>query len=211
MTGRGRDALLALVGGVMGASVAVLATDLPPVLHPATSPVASSTSAAPPASNGHRPLPPALPPAGSTVTPVQIKIPAIQLSARIEAVGVDQAGSMGVPKDIHDTAWYRNGPAPGQPGDAVIDGHLDWYTGPAVFWNLGKLKPGDGIFVGLSNGRTVKFKVASLKTYPYTAKVSGLFATSGRPELSLITCAGQWDAGRHIYASRLVVDASVVG
>ncbi|MGH7861033.1 MAG: class F sortase [Candidatus Dormibacteraceae bacterium] len=154
---------------------------------------------------------PGLPVTGSFSAPVEIVIPAIKLDARIESVGQDAAGAMGVPKDIHDAAWYQNGPAPGDPGDAVIDGHLDWYTGPAVFWNLGRLKPGDAIAVTLSNGTRVNFSTVATATYPYVSRVPGLFATSGRPELSLITCAGKWDAQAHLYLSRLVVSATVVG
>ncbi|MFZ0214660.1 MAG: class F sortase, partial [Candidatus Dormiibacterota bacterium] len=105
---------------------------------------------------------------------------------------------------------YQDGPAPGQPGDAVIDGHLDWYTGPAVFANLAKLKPGDQIQVTMSSGQPITFQVKTLQSVPYTSAPSGLFATSGPPTLSLVTCAGQWDAGKQVYLNRLVVTASAV-
>jgi sortase (surface protein transpeptidase) len=112
---------------------------------------------------------------------------------------------MAAPQDVHDVGWYREGPPPGLPGDAVIDGHLDWYSGPAVFWSLGKLKPGDALQVDYRDGAHVRFQVASLGTYPYNQPPPDLFAGGGPARLSLITCAGSWDGSQ--YNKRLVVEA----
>src|SRR5437879_6754319 len=62
--------------------------------------------------------------------PVKLVIPKIGLDAAVEQVGVDKNHNMDVPKLPQDTGWYEPGPAPGQAGDAVIDGHLDWTNVP---------------------------------------------------------------------------------
>jgi len=90
----------------------------------------------------------------------------------------------------------------------VIDGHLDWTTGPAVFWNLGKLHAGDEIQVVAQDGAVLRFDVTRAVRVPYTSPPAGLFSTSGSAHLSLITCAGSWDVGRKTYQQRLVVDAA---
>jgi sortase (surface protein transpeptidase) len=117
---------------------------------------------------------------------------------------------MATPSTPESVGWYRYGPVPGDPGDAVIDGHLDSATGPAVFWRLGRLRPGDEIVVDLPGRGMRVFRVDGLTTVPYTAHPSGLFATSGTPRLSLITCAGPFDPLSRTYAQRLIVGATLL-
>src|SRR5579862_3543761 len=75
--------------------------------------------------------------------PVQLIIPGIHVNAPVEAVGITPDGSMDVPSQWNDAAWFEPGYRPGEDGNAVIVGHLDSLTGPALFWDLGKLKLGD--------------------------------------------------------------------
>jgi hypothetical protein len=88
----------------------------------------------------------------------------------------------------------------------VIDGHLNWTQGPAVFWNLDKLRAGDQIQVTNTSGHAVSFRVAESASYPiYEPPPPDLFSFGGPSRLSLITCAGDWtDTG---YSRRLVVGA----
>ncbi|MFZ0216649.1 MAG: class F sortase [Candidatus Dormiibacterota bacterium] len=159
-------------------------------------------------------------PAQAPPTPVpvssasnRLRIPRISVDAAVEAVGVDPQGDMAVPARPDDVGWYQPGVRPGQPGDAVVDGHLDWTTGPAVFWQLKELQPGDEIFVTLAGDPTLRFVVSKSFSVPYTARPDsfGLFSRSGSPTLSLITCDGAWDATNHVYQQRLVVDADLSG
>ncbi|HZV48770.1 MAG TPA: class F sortase [Candidatus Dormibacteraeota bacterium] len=144
--------------------------------------------------------------------PAQLVIPKIGVRATVEEVGVDSHGNMDVPRDWHDVAWYAPGVAPGQPGDAVMDGHLDWYGGvKAVFWNLSQLRPGDQVQVITKDGLTLNFQVSGSERVPYTAHPAGLFASGGPSQLSLITCTGAWDTSRSVYLERLIVNASYVG
>lgn len=41
-----------------------------------------------------------------------------------------------MPKRFDTVAWYVLGPRPGELGKAVMAGHLDAKTGPAIFWRL---------------------------------------------------------------------------
>ncbi len=112
---------------------------------------------------------------------------------------------MDVPKDVHDVGWYELGPTPGKPGDAVIDGHLDWYSGRAVFWNLAKLKADDRVEIDMADGTKQLFAVSGIGRYPYDQPPPGLFQKNGASRLSLITCAGSWDGNQ--YRQRLVLEA----
>ena len=79
--------------------------------------------------------PAALPAPSPTSTPSlgRLRIPDIGVDAPIDAVGLTPHGDLATPADVSHVGWYRAGSLPGAPGSSVIDGHLDWYSGPAVF------------------------------------------------------------------------------
>jgi len=107
--------------------------------------------------------------------------------------------------------WFDGGPLPGSPGAALIVGHLDSTKGPAVFYRLEQLRPGDLIKVRQQDGATVTFRVDRLDSFRKdsfpTARVFGDVAA---PELRLITCFGSFDKEKRSYTSNLVVSASLV-
>jgi hypothetical protein len=142
--------------------------------------------------------------------PIRLIIGSIGVNAPVVPVGLDKSGAMGVTAASYDTGWYKLGPPPGDPGDAVIDGHLDWYdTSRAVFHNLKDLKPGDDIEVRRLDGISRHFRVTTVQKVPYNATVPGLFDTQGPPRLSLITCGGTWSASLGQYLERVVVDSAL--
>jgi sortase (surface protein transpeptidase) len=147
--------------------------------------------------------------AGPAAPPSRLVIPAIGVDAMVEPVGLDDQGRMAAPAKTTDVGWYQLGAAPGDAGDAVMDGHLDWWNGPAVFWRLSQLRVGDRVTVVRADGTRVDFLVDSSRTVPYDASLPDLFTEVGPPTLTLITCAGAWDAGRATYLQRLVVHASL--
>jgi sortase (surface protein transpeptidase) len=163
-------------------------------------------TASPPVTSAASPAPG--PPAPSTAVPDRLRLPAIGVDAHVESVGTTRQNAMDVPTDLHDVGWYAAGIRPGQPGDAVIDGHLDWYTGSAVFANLSRLKVGDLVVVVGVDGTAVTFRVTRVASYPVGQPPSDLFNRQGPARLSLITCGGSWDG--HQYNRRLVVDAELL-
>ena len=146
--------------------------------------------------------------------PVRIIIPAIGVDANIQSVGLSWHGdgSMGVPTNFTDVAWYNKGPLPGMPGSAVIDGHLDGRNTPrAVFYDLGALKVGDIVEVVDTKGSTLQFRVIASKTYDYKAPTADVFSgDSSKKRLNLITCAGDWMKAQKLYSQRIVVFTELV-
>jgi LPXTG-site transpeptidase (sortase) family protein len=143
----------------------------------------------------------------------RIEIPAIALTAPIEAVGVKDNGSMEVPShnQWEGVGWYKFGTFPGEQGSAVIDGHLDRPGGlPAVFWNLDRLSAGDAIEVVNPGQKMLVFKVITLQYYqPQAAPLLKIFDDRSGSYLNLITCAGAWIAAAHQTTLRLVVYAQL--
>jgi len=144
--------------------------------------------------------------------PETITIPKIHVNTKIESVGMDSKGRMGVPTNPFDTAWYSPGFKPGMNGSAVIDGHLDLVTGaPAVFWNLKLLNIGDTIIVMENNGKKYTFAVSQITKYPYNNfPINQVFAATNVPMLNLITCNGIWDHTSRNYSDRLVIYSKLI-
>ena len=147
--------------------------------------------------------------------PVSIDIPAIKVHTKIIDLGLDKNHALAVPplSEAKLVSWYDRGPVPGQPGAAAILGHVDAAgVGPAVFYNLGNLRPGAKIYVHLRNGQTAVFETYSVALYAKarfpTRKV---FGYTSWPTLRLITCGGAFDQKSGHYLGNIVAYASYVG
>jgi hypothetical protein len=139
--------------------------------------------------------------------PVVLSIPTLGLQANIEHVGLDDKKRMDVPKDDMNVAWYDRGARIGEKGSAVIAGHFDTKAGgPAVFYEINKLRPGDEIIVSGANGETSTFVVTETKTVKdATFPIEEVFAKNDQVRLNLITCAGTFDRASQNYEDRFVV------
>lgn len=148
----------------------------------------------------------------SPALPTRLEIPAINVDASLEYVGLTSSGAIAVPKGPTDAAWFYLGPSPGETGSAVIVGHDGWEKGiPAVFDNLYKLKKGDKIYVESDTGMITTFVVSSTRLYNQHADAAAVFNSSdGKAHLNLITCEGIWNPATQSYSNRIVVFADKV-
>ena len=141
--------------------------------------------------------------------PVSIRIPAIGVVARVVAVGLGPDRSMEVPP-VDLAGWYEPGPRPGEAGPAVIVGHVDSRRGPAVFFRLNRLRPGDRIVVGRARGGARSFVVERIERQPKQAlPVARIWNPTRRPVLRLITCGGSFDRATGHYRDNVVVYANL--
>jgi LPXTG-site transpeptidase (sortase) family protein len=113
--------------------------------------------------------------------------------------------------DTNLVGWYAKGASPGEKGTAVIAGHVDTKTSAAVFANLNELQPGDRFTVERADGRDAEFVVDDKETFAKDAFPSDrVYADAERPEVRLITCAGEYDHEAKDYKDNLVVFAHLV-
>jgi sortase (surface protein transpeptidase) len=140
--------------------------------------------------------------------PVRIEIPSIGVRAPIIRLGLNPDRTLEVPTDYGDTGWWSGGARPGENGPAVIVGHVDSKSGPAVFYRLSELRPGAEVVVVRSDGSRAHFTVQGSERYPKdefpTARVYG--HTDG-PTLRLITCGGAFDSSSGHYEDNTIVYA----
>lgn len=143
--------------------------------------------------------------------PTRLNIPAIGVETGIVGVGITSDGAMEAPSAYDQVGWLRTGALPGEVGRAVLAGHVDSRTGPAIFYRLRDLQPGDIVEVTMgSTGELLRFEVRETAQYPETdAPLDRIFGPSDRQELVLITCAGSFDRNRGAYDQRLVVYAEL--
>ena len=146
--------------------------------------------------------------------PVSIDIPAIGVHSVLLHLGVKADGTMQVPplhRRPNAAGWYRYSVTPGQIGTSVIEGHVDSDQGPAVFFRLGALRPGDLVNVRLADGMTGVFRVTGVRQYSkanFPAKT--LYRATRFAGLRLITCGGAFDYATSQYLSSIVVFAFLV-
>ncbi|MFJ8623114.1 class F sortase [Kitasatospora sp. NPDC093550] len=182
-----------------------------PPLPPAPStPAGSPAAGAAPATAPTPPPVPAAPPLPASV-PTRIRIPAIKVDAPVTGLGLTAAQQLATPpmEQRNLTGWYRDGAAPGAGGNAIVVGHADNRSGPAVFYRLGLLRPGDTVEVVRKDRHTAVFTVDSVRVFPKQDFPDTLVYGGGsadRAELRLITCGGKFDR-KTGYESNTVVFA----
>lgn len=142
----------------------------------------------------------------------RIRIPTINVDAPVMTVGLDAEGWIDAPppQDRNLAGWYLNGISPGQRGSSVIVGHVDNAQGPAVFFGLGSVKPGNQIEVERYDGRTAVFEVYGVEVFSKDAfPGSRVYGDTGHAELRVITCGGGYSRARG-YEGNVVVFARMV-
>ncbi|MFJ2706632.1 class F sortase [Streptomyces sp. NPDC087428] len=144
--------------------------------------------------------------------PQRIRIATIGLDKALTGLRVQQDGTLAAPGNPADVGWWSDGPRPGDPGAAVFVGHVDSATGPAAFYGLSSLRPGDRITVRRDDHTDLAFTVRALRSYEKDAfPDSQVYTTTGPPALRLITCGGTYDRTRGGYLANLVVYATLAG
>jgi hypothetical protein len=150
------------------------------------------------------------PRAGSRPAPVEVRLPELEVAARVVAVGVTGDGQLEIPADVRTVGWYRYGPRPGDPsGSVVLSGHVDSAEqGRGAFFALGRLRPGDAALVRTGDGRTWRYRVVAREQWGKRAvPLDRVFGRSGAPRLTLLTCGGGFREDVRSYRDTVAVTA----
>ena len=142
--------------------------------------------------------------------PVTIRIPRIDVDAPIIPLGLRDDGKIAVPSAPEETGWWLGGPEPGEPGPAVILGHVDSTEGPAVFFDVRYLKVGDEIHIDRADGSTLTYIVDSSERHPKDDfPTDEVYGPTEQPTLRLVTCGGEYDFDVRTYPDNVIVFASL--
>jgi LPXTG-site transpeptidase (sortase) family protein len=140
--------------------------------------------------------------------PARIAIPAIGVDAPVVPVALEPDGTMEIPGDVATIGWFEPGVRPGQPGSAVLSGHVDSRTqGRGAFFDLEDLDVGDEVTIETAGGQQ-RWQVTARQRFPKDElPIAELFTRGGDPRLVLITCGGEFDAGARSYSDNVVIVA----
>ncbi|MCD7444165.1 class F sortase [Streptomyces lincolnensis] len=160
-------------------------------------------------------LPPAHRPLGAAL-PQRLDIPRLGVQAPVVARGLDGRGAIDPPP--YDQAgvvgWYAAGATPGAAGTALMVGHVDTETRPAVFYKISAMKPGETVRVIRDDGRVAEFTVDAVQVLTrdrFDARQAYGPRETGRAELRLITCGGTFDPASRSYTANVIVSAYLTG
>ncbi|MEV0225314.1 class F sortase [Streptomyces sp. NPDC050704] len=160
-------------------------------------------------------LPRAVDPLGDA-RPQRVDIPALGVQAPVVARGLDSRGAIDPPPYGQSgvVGWYGGGAHPGTAGTALLVGHVDTETRPAVFYHLSEVRVGETVRVIRDDGTVAEFTVEDVQVFTRdrfdAQKVYGT-RQSGRAELRLITCGGTFDRTSRTYTANVVVSAYLTG
>jgi sortase family protein len=140
--------------------------------------------------------------------PTRVIIAALDIDGPVIPVGVNADSQLDVPPDARTLVWYRNGPSPGNPGSAVIAGHLNWRGTNGIFARLDEVPVGATITVVYDDGSQQDFIASTVELVPKPAvAINGTFAREGERLLRLVTCGGEFEKAVRSYRSNVVVTA----
>jgi sortase (surface protein transpeptidase) len=192
--------------GIVAAGIGVAGLLLPPPGTPgerptglvAALPVPTGTIAAPPEPSVTR----------QVAEPVSLTIPVIAVRTQLVHLGLTATGALQVPPTTAVAGWYTGSSRPGAIGPAIIDGHIDSYKGPGIFFRLVELRPGDRVYIRRADGTLVVFRVVKVQTYLKDHfPTEAVYGPTPDAELRLITCGGAFDSATGHYLSNVVVYA----
>ena len=213
MTVRNRGALAALAAGAAALTVATLvACNSQPAGNVGTEEATALASPTPTAAVPSVPVTGGDLPAGAqAVPPVRLVIPEIDVTATVNAVGINErTNEFEVPPSVDEIGWYRYGPGlEADAGSVVIAGHVDSAKqGRGAFYRLRELDQGDTLTATGSDGTARRYRVVAREEYAKTKiPLDRYFARDGKPRLTLITCGGPFDAKARKYRDNIVVTA----
>jgi sortase (surface protein transpeptidase) len=146
----------------------------------------------------------------ATPVPVRVEIPRIGVASSLDRLGRAPDGTVQEPSRWETAGWYTPGTRPGDPGSAVILGHVDSKRGPAVFFRLRELRRGDTVTIRRADGSSVRFAVQRTEQYLKDRfPTDDVYYPTLTPALRLVTCGGEFDATVGRYRSNLIVFATM--
>jgi sortase (surface protein transpeptidase) len=156
---------------------------------------------------------PATSPAMERSVPVRLEVPRIDVRTPLMKLAKNPDQTVETPplSRAQEAGWYRLGAAPGSRGAAVIIGHVDTATGPAIFYRLGDLRPGDRARVLRADGRTAVFRIDSVERVEKDRfPTQRVYGDPGYAAIRLITCGGRFDRGSGHYTDNVIAYGHLV-
>lgn len=130
--------------------------------------------------------------------PVRLEIPAVGIDAPVEPIGLSQDSALNWAAGDMAVGWYSQGFRPGEPGNAVLVGHLRTHEAdrPGGLWRLDEVKPGNDVVVTMSDGDPLRYLVTAADEFDaHDRPLARLFGKTASENLNIITHSYQDERG----------------
>ena len=148
----------------------------------------------------------------AAATPMKVTVPSISADSSLVPTGILPDGELEVPplSQPLQASWYDESPTPGQPGPAVVLGHINGNGKPGIFADLDKVKAGEDIMIDRADGQTAVFTVDHVDTVPKSNfPTADVYNDTPDSQIRLITCGGDLDRAARSYLSNVIVYANL--
>jgi len=124
-----------------------------------------------------------------TSWPVRMRIPRLGADAEIQDTGYDETETMEIVASAFIISWLREGPIPGNDGNAILGGHNRWKGEEGHLLYLDELDIGDEMVIDYADGTAQSFRMESVFVYPLaTADADRIMYPGGEARVTVITC-----------------------
>ena len=158
------------------------------------------------------PLPATSTTSATVAMPAGIEIPRIDARSSLVGLGLDAEGAVQVPpvEEPMQAGWFTGAPKPGEPGPAVVLGHVNGGGQPGIFSRLNELAEGDEILIRRTDGTVARFTVTRVDQVPKADfPTEAVYGDTEDPQLRLITCGGTFDRAANSYRDNVIVYAKL--
>ena len=148
----------------------------------------------------------------AVVVPAEIEIPRIEATSSLVGLGLAADGTVEVPpvEQPMQAGWFTGAPKPGEPGPAVVLGHVNGSGRPGIFARLHELAEGDEILIRRTDGTVARFTVTRVDQVPKADfPTEAVYGDTEAPELRIVTCGGTFDHDAHSYRDNVIVYAEL--
>ncbi len=139
-------------------------------------------------------------------------LPAAGIRAAVVQVGLTFEGAMGAPDNPNVIGWFNRSAIPGELGNALLGGHRDFQDRDGnvdigVCWELDHTQIGDQMIIhDRSTERYFVYEIVDrARVHPDSGAAARYLSQTRESVITLITCAGKFDAGTNSYDQRIIV------
>lgn len=141
--------------------------------------------------------------------PRWVRIPSINVWAKIKKIGLDVSGQVAMPDNTNDIGWLDNSARPGDSGGAtVLAGYVAGPYTKGVFWDLSTLKDGTAFEIEKGNGEIVRYKVSKIVTINPGKPDLSRYVQSEIPkkhDVKLVSIVGSFSKTNYLNSEQIVV------
>lgn len=138
-----------------------------------------------------------------------MRIPALGIDTSLVPLSVGRDNVL-QPPPFGVAGWWQGGPEPGEPGPAVLAGHVDSDSGPDTFYRLSAAQAGQEVVVDRADGSSVRFTITSVERVPRDGfPTERVYGPTPQPTIRLITCGGPYDRVAGAYEDNVIAFGTV--